>query len=106
MVDAFYGRRNLMIDLLKEIPGFICNVPEGAFYLFPDVSQYFGKSFGTKIMENATDLCDFILNEGHVAIVPGSAFGSPECIRISYAASEKDIRESVRRIKEVLTKLK
>jgi aspartate aminotransferase len=106
MVDAFYTRRNLMIDLLKEIPGFICNVPEGAFYLYPDVSEYFGKSFGTKTMQNATDLCDFILNEGHVAIVPGSAFGSPECIRISYAASEKDIRESVRRIKEVLTKLK
>ena len=106
MVDKFLNRRDLMIDLMKEIPGFITNVPEGAFYLFPDVSAYFGKSFNGQEIKDAVDLCDFLLNEAHVAIVPGSAFGSPECIRISYAASDDDIREAVSRIKNSLLKLK
>ena len=106
MVDAFLSRRNLMNDLIKEIPGIKSNVPEGAFYLFPDISHYFGTSAGSYKIDNAENICDYILNEGHVAVVPGSAFGSPECIRISYAASEDMIKEAINRIKNVLTKLK
>jgi len=106
MVDSFLSRRNLMIGLIKEIPGFISNVPEGAFYLFPDVSEYFGTSSGSHEINNAVDLCDYLLNEGHVAVVPGSAFGSPECIRISYAASEDLIKKAMNRIKNALIKLK
>jgi aspartate aminotransferase len=106
MLDAFLSRRDLMISLIKEIPGFISNVPEGAFYLFPDASEFFGKSTDSHQINNAVDLCDYLLSEGHVAVVPGSAFGSPECIRISYAASEDVIREAMSRIKNVLNKLK
>ena len=80
-------------------------VPEGAFYVFPDVSAYFGSSFGETKIETSVDLCDYILNEAHVAIVPGSAFGSPECVRISYAASTELIQEAVLRIKTALSKL-
>ncbi len=105
MVAAFKSRKNLIMDLIKEIPGFIPNEPEGAFYMFPDVSGLFGKSYNDFTIENSVDLCDYILNEGHVAVVPGSAFGSPECIRISYAASEDVIREAMNRIKNVLSKL-
>ena len=106
MVDKFLHRRDYMIDLMKDIPGFVTNVPEGAFYLFPDVSAYFGKTFNGQEIKDAVDLCDFLLNEAHVAIVPGSAFGSPECIRISYAASDNEIKEAVSRIKNSLLKLK
>lgn len=105
MLKAFLKRRDLMIELFSEIEGFVCNVPEGAFYLFPDVSAYFGKSFEGKTIKDANDLCDFILDDAHVAIVPGSAFGSPECVRISYATSEKEIREAVSRISKSLDKL-
>lgn len=106
MLKEFLKRRNLMIDLLKNVPGFISNVPEGAFYLFPDVSAYFGSNYNGTVIKNSVDLCDFMLNEAHVAVVPGSAFGSPECIRISYATSEKEIKEAISRISESLKKLK
>lgn len=105
MVSAFKERRDLLIDLVKEIPGIITNVPNGAFYLFPDVSYYYGKSFGNIIVNNSTELCMYLLNEAHVALVPGEAFGSPECIRISYATSKELIREAVSRIKSALEKL-
>ena len=105
MVNIFKTRRELILSLLAEIPGFKCNVPEGAFYAFPEVSAYYGREISGRKIDNSADLCNYILEEGHVAVVPGNAFGSPECIRISYAASEKDIREAVRRIKKVLEKL-
>ena len=102
MVDEFKTRRDIVIDLLREIEGFKVNVPEGAFYVFPDISDFFGKTIkGTKI-ENASDFSLFILENANVATVTGDAFGSPNCIRISYAASEKDIREAIKRIKEAL----
>ena len=102
MVDEFKTRRDIVIDLLREIDGFKVNVPEGAFYVFPDISEFFGKTIkGTKI-ENASDFSLFILENANVATVTGDAFGSPNCIRISYAASEKDIREAIKRIKEAL----
>lgn len=97
MVDEFKTRRDIVIDLLREIDGFKVNVPEGAFYVFPDISEFFGKTIkGTKI-ENASDFSLFILENANVATVTGDAFGSPNCIRISYAASEKDIREEIGR---------
>jgi aspartate aminotransferase len=102
MVDEFKTRRDIVIDLLREIEGFKVNVPEGAFYVFPDISEFFGKTIkGTKI-ENASDFSLFILENANVATVTGDAFGSPNCIRISYAASEKDIREAIKRIKKAL----
>jgi len=102
MVDEFKTRRDIVIDLLREIDGFKVNVPEGAFYVFPDISEFFGKTIkGTKI-ENASDFSLFILENANVATVTGDAFGSPNCIRISYAASEKDIREAIKRIKKAL----
>lgn len=106
MLKEFLKRRNLMIELLKNVPGFVSNVPEGAFYLFPDVSAHFGSFYNGMEIKNSIDLCDFILNDAHVALVPGSAFGSPECIRISYATSEKEIKEAISRISESLKKLK
>lgn len=106
MVKAFRERRDLLIDLVKEIPGFKSNVPNGAFYLFPDVSHYFGKSDGETIMKNSGDLCMYLLNKAHVALVPGEAFGSPECLRISYATSKELIKEAVERIKKALQDLK
>ena len=102
IVDEFKTRRDIVIDLLREIDGFKVNVPEGAFYVFPDISEFFGKTIkGTKI-ENASDFSLFILENANVATVTGDAFGSPNCIRISYAASEKDIREAIKRIKKAL----
>ncbi len=102
MVEAFHKRRDLVVSLIEDIPGLKLNVPEGAFYVFPDVSHYFGKTLrGTKI-ENADDLAMYLLSEANVATVTGSAFGNPECIRISYATSEDQLTEALRRIKEVL----
>jgi aspartate aminotransferase len=106
MVNAFHKRRDLLISLLKEIPGVKTNVPNGAFYLFPDMSYYFGKSNGSVTISNSTDLCLYLLDQAHVALVPGEAFGSPECLRISYAASISQIEEAVERIKPVLAELK
>ncbi|TMM32496.1 pyridoxal phosphate-dependent aminotransferase [Polaribacter aestuariivivens] len=103
MVDEFKTRRDIIIGLLREIDGFKVNVPEGAFYVFPDVSAFFGKTIkGTKI-ENASDFALFILEKANVATVTGDAFGTPNCIRISYAASELQIREAIKRIKEALS---
>ncbi|MEQ8325433.1 MAG: pyridoxal phosphate-dependent aminotransferase [Vicingaceae bacterium] len=105
MVDAFLRRRDFIISLLKDIPDIRCNVPDGAFYVFPEVSSYFGKSYQGEVIKNAADLCNYVLEKGHVALVPGEAFGSPECIRISYAASEQNIRTAVDRLKTSLEKL-
>jgi len=102
MIRIFNKRRDLVLDLLKDIPGFRTNVPEGAFYVFPNIKYYFGKSNGTFTINNAKDLCLYILEQGHVALVPGDAFGNPNCIRLSYAASKEQLIEAIRRIKETL----
>ncbi len=105
MVDTYRSRREMVYDLLKDIPGLKINKPEGAFYMFPDVSAYFGKSNGGEKIENASDMAMYILNTAHVSVVTGDAFGSPKCIRISYAASDDNLREALKRIKEALAKL-
>ena len=102
MVSAFKNRRDLVVGLIREIPGLKINVPEGAFYVFPDVSSYFGKTLRGKIVNNADDFSMYLLSEANVATVTGDAFGNPNCIRFSYAASEELLTEALRRIKEVL----
>ena len=102
---AFHKRRDLMLEMLSEIPGIRTNTPDGAFYIFPDVSRYFGKSDGEKTISNSSDFCMYILNDAHVALVAGEAFGSPNCVRISYAASEENLIEAVKRMKKSLAKL-
>ena len=102
MVDEFASRREMIIGLLNDIPGFRLNQPQGAFYVFPDVSHYFGKTIGGKQIENASDFALFLLEEAHVATVTGEAFGNENCIRISYAASEENIRTAVARISAAL----
>ena len=102
MVDEFYQRRNLVLDLLKDIKGIIANEPKGAFYVFPDVSYYFGKTIDGVIINNAADFSLFLLDKANVATVTGDAFGAPNCIRLSYAASTKELKEAFKRIKEVL----
>lgn len=102
MIDKFHERRDLVLDLLGEIPGMKLNVPEGAFYVFPDVSDFFGKTIKGKTINTASDLSLLLLEEAHVATVTGEAFGSPNCLRISYAASEAELKEAIKRIKEVL----
>lgn len=102
MIDEFKKRRQLILDLLGEIESFQTNEPEGAFYVFPNVSQLFGKTFNGKKINNATDLSMYLLEEANVATVTGEAFGNPNCIRISYAASEKNIRQAIAQIKEAL----
>lgn len=106
MRSAFERRRDLVVKLAKEIPGFGVNEPEGAFYLFPEVSAYFGKSDGNRRIENSSDLAMYILEVGHVATVAGDAFGAPEYLRFSYATSDANLVEALRRIKEVLARLK
>lgn len=103
MVDEFNNRRGLILELLAEIEGLKLNEPQGAFYVFPDVSSYFGKTLKGKTIENANDFALFLLEEAHVATVTGEAFGNPDCIRISYAASEKEIRTATERIKKALS---
>lgn len=103
MIDAFKERRTLILDLLNEIPGFKTNVPEGAFYVFPDISYYFGKTLRGKTIQNADDFSMYLLEEANVATVTGAAFGSKNCIRISYAASVAELTEALRRIKTALT---
>lgn len=105
MREAFQRRRDLIVKLAKEIPGLEVNVPEGAFYLFPKCSSYYGKSYNGKTIENSDDLAMYLLTEAHVATVGGGSFGSPECFRMSYATSDKNIIEAIRRIKEALAKL-
>jgi aspartate aminotransferase len=102
MVSAFKNRRNLVVALAKAIPGFKINVPEGAFYLFPDVSAYFGKTLRGKLINNADDFSMYLLSEANVATVTGDAFGNPNCIRLSYATSEALLKEAFKRIKEAI----
>lgn len=106
MVEEYRKRRDIVFNLLKEIPGIKANYPQGAFYFFPDVSYYFGKSNGQMTIKNGDDFCLFMLETAHVSMVPGGAFGEENCVRLSYAASEKDLIEAMKRIKEALTKLK
>lgn len=106
MRQAFQRRRDLIVELAKDIPGLEVNVPEGAFYLFPKCSSFYGKACGDKVINNSTDLAMFLLEEGHVATVGGDAFGDPECFRMSYATSDDNIREAMKRIKETFAKLK
>jgi len=102
MVDEFKERRELILGLLSEIDGFSCNVPEGAFYVFPDISAYFGKTLNGQTIKNASDFAMYLLEYANVATVTGEAFGNPNCIRISYAASQQQIIEAVKRIKKAL----
>ena len=106
MRQAFERRRNLIVQLAKDIPGLEVNVPEGAFYLFPKCSSFYGKSNGDTVINNSSDLALYLLEKGHVATVGGDAFGDPECFRMSYATSDENIREAMRRIKDALTELK
>lgn len=102
MVAAFKSRRDLVVGLIKEIPGLKINVPEGAFYVFPDVSTFFGKTLRGTVINNADDFSMYLLSEANVATVTGDAFGNPNCIRFSYATSEEQLTEAMRRIKEAL----
>ena len=106
MRQAFEKRRDLIVSLAKDIPGLEVNVPQGAFYLFPKCSSFFGKSDGEKTINSSTDLAMYLLEKGHVATVGGDAFGDPDCFRMSYATSDDNIREAMKRIKEALAKLK
>ena len=106
MRQAFERRRDLIVKLAKEIPGFEVNQPQGAFYLFPKCDSFYGKSAGNHVINNADDLAMYLLEVGHVACVGGTSFGAPECIRMSYATSDENIIEAMRRIKEALAELK
>lgn len=106
MRRAFERRRDLIVKLAKEVPGFEVNEPKGAFYLFPKCSYYFGKSDGTHTIRNSTDFALYLLEVAHVATVGGDAFGSPECFRMSYATSDENIVEALKRIKEAVSRLK
>lgn len=102
MIDEFHKRRDLVLELLGEIDGFNLNVPEGAFYVFPDISAFFGKTLNGTTINNASDFALYLLEHANVATVTGEAFGNPNCIRISYAASEKELKEAIARIKAVV----
>jgi aspartate aminotransferase len=104
-VEEYRKRREIVYELLKEIPGIKSNYPQGAFYFFPDVSAYFGRSTGKMKINNADDFCLYMLEEAHISLVPGGAFGDENCVRLSYAASEKDLREALKRMKTALAKL-
>lgn len=106
MADEFERRRKRVLELVKDIPGIICPEPDGAFYVFPDVSYYFGKSDGQTTVQHAADFSMYLLNTAHVSSVMGDAFGEPKCVRFSFANSMKNIEEGWRRIKEALSKLK
>lgn len=106
MVEEYNKRREIVYKLLKEIPGVKANYPQGAFYFFPDVSYYYGKSDGEKTIKNGEDFCMYVLDKAHVSLVAGGAFGEENCVRLSYAASEKELVEALKRIKETLSRLK
>ena len=106
MRQAFERRKNLIVSLAKEVPGFEVNDPQGAFYLFPKCSSYFGRTDGERVIRNSTDFAMYLLEKGHVATVGGDAFGDPECFRMSYATSDDNIIEAMERMKEVLSKLR
>src|SRR5690606_36519350 len=105
MVEEYRKRRDIVYKLLKEIPGVKSNYPQGAFYFFPDVSAFFGKSDGKRTIANADDLCLYLLEEAHVSLLPGGAFGDENCIRLSYAASEQELRTALASMKEALARL-
>lgn len=105
MADAYLKRRTLVLDLLRDIPGIHTHVPEGAFYFFPDVTAFFGKSAHGHTISNADDLCIYLLDVAHVSLVTGGAFGAPDCVRLSYAASEDDLKEALSRMKKTLGEL-
>jgi aspartate aminotransferase len=106
MVDEYHKRRDIVYNLLKQMPGVKANYPQGAFYFFPDVSSYYGKKDGDKVIKNGDDFCYYMLEKGQVSLVPGGAFGDEACVRLSYAASEKDLVEAMKRMKEALASLK
>ena len=106
MRDAFLKRRDLVLRLMREIPGLKTNVPQGAFYVYPEVSYYFGKKYKEYLILNATDLTLYLLDEGHLALVPGAAFGEDRYIRFSYATNEENLIEALKRMKDALSKLK
>ena len=106
MRQAFERRKNLIVELAKDIPGLEVNNPQGAFYLFPKCSSFFGKHFGERVIKDSTDFAMYLLEEGHVATVSGDAFGDSDCFRMSYATSDENIREAMRRIKNALANLK
>ena len=105
MNKAFHRRRDLVLGHLDTIDGVKCSVPEGAFYVFPDMSQYFGKSVEGQEIKDSGDLCMYLLESGHIATVPGSAFGAPDCIRISFANSDENLEEAMKRLKNALAKM-
>ena len=105
MKNSFFKRRDLLLEKLNGIKGVKCNIPDGAFYIFPDISYFFGKTDGKNVINDANDLCMYLLNSCYVALVSGAPFGNPECVRISYAASEENLLEAVKRIKSQLEKL-
>jgi aspartate aminotransferase len=105
MADEYLARREMVHGLLSEIPGINTNMPKGAFYFFPEVSDYFGKSYNGNTINNASDMSMYLLSEANVSVVTGAAFGAPKCIRISYAASREELVEAMSRIKEALSKL-
>lgn len=105
MCHAFHKRRDMMLEMLNEVVGIKTNTPQGAFYIFPDISHYFGMSDGNTTIKDSNDFCMYLLNDAHVALVAGAAFGTPTCVRISYAASEENLKEAVKRIKTSLAKL-
>lgn len=106
MREAFRHRRDIVLNLLEEIPGIKTNLPDGAFYIFPDITAFFGKTDGQVTIQNADDFCDYVMSNAYVGLVSGAAFGDPNCFRLSYAASEEQLREAVRRMKDVLARLK
>ena len=105
MADEYFERRQMVFDLLNQIPGVKTILPEGAFYFLPHIASFFGKSVGDKQINNASDLCMYLLEDAHVSLVTGEAFGVPECVRLSYAASREELTEALKRIAEALDKL-
>jgi aspartate aminotransferase len=105
MKETFLKRRDMLLNELNNIKGVRCNIPDGAFYIFPDISYYFGKTDGATTIKDANDLCMYLLNNCDVAFVSGAPFGNPECLRISYAASDEKLLEAVKRISHQLDKL-
>jgi aspartate aminotransferase len=103
---AFKRRRDLVLKLMQDIPGLKCNIPDGAFYVFPDVSYYYGKSDGNTTIKNDTDLCLYLLDKAFISTVPGDAFGEPKCIRISYANADEKLVKAMKQMKDALSKLK
>jgi aspartate aminotransferase len=106
MADAYKRRRKLVLDALAKIPNVKSNEPDGAFYVFPDVSYFYGKSDGETTVQNSDDVALYLLSKAHVSVVGGEAFGSPNCIRISYAASDEDLKQALIQIKDALAQLK